>query len=41
MPIVLRRKAPGIRRAELVGACIVLYGKYIYFNSGWKDWLLE
>lgn len=41
IPILSRRKAPGARRAELVGTCILLRGKEVYSGSGWEDWLLE
>jgi len=41
VPIVLRRKSPGERRAELVGTCKVHYVEDVYSGSGWEDWLLE
>jgi hypothetical protein len=40
IPMLLRRKAPGIRRAELVGTCEVLHKSDVYFGSRWENWLL-
>jgi len=41
MQMVLRRKSPGVRRAELVGTCIVQHVKDVYLGSDWENWLLE
>jgi hypothetical protein len=41
IPMVLRRKSPGSKRAELVGTCDVLHEQDVYFGSNWEDWLLE
>jgi hypothetical protein len=41
IPMVLRRESPGVRRAELVGTCIVQHVKDVYLGSDWENWLLE
>ena len=41
IPIVLRRKRPGVRRADLVGTCVVQHVEEVYSGSDWENWLLE
>jgi hypothetical protein len=41
MPIVLRRKAPRERVAELIGVCYVHGVEDVRSSSNWEDWMLE
>ncbi len=41
IPMVFREKAPGVRRAELVGTCLVYGVRDVYYGPGWENWLLE
>jgi len=41
IPMVFREKAPGARRAELIGTCLVYGVQDVYYGPGWEKWLLE
>ena len=41
IPMVLREKGPGVRRAELVGTCLVHGVQDVHFGYHWENWLLE
>jgi hypothetical protein len=41
IPMVLREKGPGVRRAELVGTCLVQGVQDVHLGSHWENWLLE
>jgi hypothetical protein len=41
LPMVLREKKSGFRRAELVGTCLVEGVQDVYHGICWEDWILE
>ncbi|KAN0098890.1 Heterokaryon incompatibility protein (HET) domain containing protein [Hyaloscypha variabilis] len=41
IPMVFREKAPRVRRAELVGTCLVYGVQDVYYGPSWENWLLE